>query len=427
MNPRLRALRPAALLLAPAVALAGCASAEDPRSPAPSATASRTVGGDEREVRGVQPRVLLAHERGLTLVDASTGKTVQEEAREGFLRLNDAGDGRHVVVADGDAFRVYDTGIERQPHGDHDHAFEYTPGLTDVSYAAAHAGHVVPHQGRTVLFGDGDGSIQVVPTEQVGSDVAPVERMRTPAPHHGVAVAVEDGILTTHGTEEARSSIRLVRDGKVVTQTDDCAGVHGEAAAAPDADGGDVVLFGCEDGPVVFRGGAFHKVPVTDDYARTGNAAGSPASPVVMTDYKVDQDADAVERTTRIALVDTLTDRLRLVDLGASYWFRSLARGEDGEGVVLTTDGSLAVVDVEKGSVARRIPVIAPWQEKDDWQEPGPVLRVVGDTAFVTDAEKRELVVADLATGRVTARHALEHTPVEMVAATGEAPHDHDH
>jgi hypothetical protein len=426
MRLRLRTLLPATLL-APAVVLAGCASDPEPSASSPKASASSTVGTGEREVRGVEPRVLLAHEGGLTLVDATTGETVHEEAREGFLRLSDAGDGRRVVIADGDTFRVYDAGIQSQPHGDHDHAFEYEPGLTDVTYAAAHAGHVVPHEGSTALFGDGDGSVQVVPTEQIGSDVAPVQRMKTPSPHHGVAVPVEDGILTTHGTEEARSSIRLVRGDEVVAQTDDCAGVHGEAAAAPDADGGDVVLFGCEDGPVVFRGGTFHKVPVSDDYARTGNAAGSPESPVVMTDYKVDKDADPVERTTRIALVDTRTDTLRLVDLGASYWFRSLGRAADGEGVVLTTDGSLAVVDVEGAKVSRRIPVIAPWQEKDDWQEAGPVLRVVGDTAFVTDAEKRELVVADLETGRVTARHALEHTPVEMVAVTGEAPHDHDH
>ncbi|WP_239110854.1 hypothetical protein [Phycicoccus sonneratiae] len=422
MRSRPRALRPAALLLAPVVVLAGCVSTDGSRSPAPSAS----VGANEREVRGVEPRVLLAHEGGLTLLDASTGRTVHEERRAGFLRLSDAGDGRHVVVADGDVFRVYDTGIERQPHGDHDHAFEYTPGLTDVEYPAAHAGHVVPHEGTTALFGDGDGSIQLVPTEQIGSDVAPVRRMTTPAPHHGVAVPVGGGVLTTHGTEEARSSVRLVRDGKVLASTDDCTGVHGEAAAAPDADG-DVVLFGCEDGPIVFRDGGFHKVPVKDAYARTGNAAGSPASPVVLTDYKVDPDADPVERTTRVALVDTRTDRLRLVDLGSSYWFRSLGRSADGDGVVLTDDGSLAVVDVDAATVTRRIPVIAPWREKDDWQQPGPVLRVVGDTAFVTDAEKRELVVTDLGTGKVTARHALEHTPVEMVAVSGEAPHDHDH
>ncbi|WP_404350261.1 hypothetical protein LG324_18285 [Phycicoccus jejuensis] len=48
-------------------------------------------------------------------------------------------------------------------------------------------------------------------------------------------------------------------------------------------------------------------------------------------------------------------------------------------------------------------------------------------TAFVTDAEEKELVVADLGTGKVLARHALEHTPVEMVAVTGEAPHAHEH
>lgn len=71
----------------------------------------------------------------------------------------------------------------------------------------------------------------------------------------------------------------------------------------------------------VDRDGAFHKVKAPDTYARTGNAAGSPTSPVVLTDDKVDNDAEQ-ERTTRVALVDTRTDSLKLVDVGASYWFR---------------------------------------------------------------------------------------------------------
>lgn len=422
MSSRPSILRPSLLALGSTLVLAACGTSPTPDSDAPSASPTRVVGGDEREVRSVEPRVLLAHEAGLTLLDATSGEVVHKERREGFLRLSDAGDGRRVVVADGDVFRVFDAGIENVPHGDHGHAYESTPGLTDATYAAPHAGHAVPHGGTTAFFADGDGSVQLVPTAQIGSDVAPVQRFSSQAPHHGVAVAVEDGLLVTHGTEEARSEVRLVDDaGAVLASTTDCPGVHGEAAAAPDGEG-DVVLFGCENGPVVFRDGEFHKVAAPDAYARTGNAAGHPESPVVLTDYKTDPDADPVERPTRVALVDTRTDRLRLVDLGSSYWFRSLARGPEGEGVVLTYDGSLTVVDEESAKVTARIPVIAPWQEKDDWQEPGPVLRVVGDTAFVTDAERRELVVADLTSGEVVARHALEHAPTEMVAVTGEAP-----
>ncbi|WP_249138646.1 hypothetical protein [Phycicoccus avicenniae] len=410
--------------LAAGLALAACGtsptatSSTDP-SATPGPDAAGPVGGDEREVDAVTPRVLLAHDAGLTLLDAETGEVLHEEAREGFLRLGAAGDGRHVVVADGGTFRVFDAGIEEQAHGDHAHAYEFTPGLTDVTYEAPHAGHVVPHGGRTALWSDGEGSVQLLDTAAVADPDADVTRLPDPSPHHGVAVPVEGGVVMTHGTEEERSEVRFVRDDEVLARTTDCPGVHGEASAAPDLDG-DVVLFGCEDGPVVFRGGDFHKVEAPDDYARTGNAAGSPVSSVVLTDYKTDPDGDP-ERPTRVALVDTREDSLRLVDLGSAYWFRSLARGPMGEGVVLTYDGSLAVVDVEAGVVDRRIPVVAPWQEKEDWQEPGPVLQVAGDLAYVTDAERRELVVADLTSGEVVARHALDHAPVEMAVVTGEA------
>ncbi len=78
-----------------------------------------------------------------------------------------------------------------------------------------------------------------------------------------------------------------------------------------------MVLVGCTDGPVVWRDGAFHKVTAPDAYARTGNSAGSPVSPVVLTDYKTDPDA-ALERPTRVALVDTLTAELSLGELGSS-------------------------------------------------------------------------------------------------------------
>ena len=234
------------------------------------------------------------------------------------------------------------------------------------------------------------------------------------------------GLLTTRGTEQSRRSVELVRGQRVVARTDACPGVHGEAVAQPTRTS-PVVLLGCEDGPVVYRDKAFHKVAVTEPYARTGNAAGTPTSPIVLTDYKTDQDAEPVERPTRVALVDTRTDALRLVDLGSSYWFRSLGRGPGGEGLVLTYDGNLTVVDAVKGTVSARIPVIGAWQEKDRWQEPGPILKVAGDRAYVTDAAAQELVVVDLSTRAVLARHPLESPAVELAVVTGSPEGADDH
>ena len=77
----------------------------------------------------------------------------------------------------------------------------------------------------------------------------------------------------------------------MAAETTGCPGVHGEAAAQPTAQG-DVVSLGCENGPVVYRDGAFHKVTVAEGYQRSGNQFGSHDSPIVLADYKTDADAE---------------------------------------------------------------------------------------------------------------------------------------
>ena len=187
-----------------------------------------------------------------------------------------------------------------------------------------------------------------------------------------------------------------------------------------------MVLVGCENGPVIYRAGNFHKVKAPDAYARTGNASGSPKSPFVLTDYKTDKNAEH-ERPTRVAVVDTRNASIRLVELGSSYWFRSLARGPVGEALVLTYDGSIAVIDPASAKVTARIPAIAKWSEKNDWKQPGPVLKVAGDRAYVTDAVNKQLVVIDLKSRKVLKRHSLDSPAVEMVPVTGAGEADQLH
>lgn len=308
-----------------AASLSGCGQQEEAASdpkPASGADSSSEHSHDhdhesqqsgEREVDSLTPRALIAHNRGLTLLDTTTGAVLHEWREPGFRRLANAGDGRHVMVADGDVFRVYDAGIQAHAHGDHDHYYETDPGLTQTEYPAHHAGHVVLHNGQTTLFADGDGTIQVLDSEHIADGDAEVEQTQTSAPHHGVALELADGtLLTTQGTEEERHTVQVLDGEEVLAETTDCPGVHGETTAHP-KEQGDVVVLGCENGPVVLRGGEFHKVGVEDAYARTGNLAGHEGSPVVLGDYKVQADLPEgeVERTTRISLIDTRTARSR--------------------------------------------------------------------------------------------------------------------
>lgn len=416
----------AVLLVACSAGTPESASSPAPSSAAPATSAAQTATptpaskGQRQEVASLTPRIVLAADGGLTTLDAETGQVVATTPRPGFLRLNDAGDGRHVLVSDSDQFLVFDTGLEAEKHGDHYHYYQADPTLTEATYPAPKAGHVVTHGGKTVLFADGDGSVQILDSAAVADPQAQVTKFQADAPHHGVAVSLtDDSLFMTQGTEEERNTVQVRKDSQVVAQTSDCPGSHGEAAAAPTASG-DVVVIGCTNGPVVYRDGEFHKVSVADAYARSGNLAGSESSPLVLGDYKVDKDAEQ-EHPTRVAIIDAHRDTLQLVELGSSYWFRSLGRGPNGEGLVLTYDGHLQVIDMAGAAVTKKIPVISPWEEKKNWQEPGPILKVRGDKAYVTDAVKNELVVVDLASQEVRSRFPLSAPAVEMAVLDGHA------
>jgi len=426
VRPRLLALAP--LTLVPLV-LAGCGTggAATAGQTAPPAESSTTAPAATEQAAST-PRLAVTHEGGVTVLDATTLEQVGEVELPGYLRLNPAGDGRHVAVSTTGGFRLLDAGTWAEPHGDHDHYWTSDPALTDTTYAATEPGHVVVHEGRTVFFDDGTGTFTTVDSADVADPAAEQLQLKTPAAHHGVAVQLTDGsFVVSEGTSEARTGIRVLdASGAEVSRNDSCPGVHGEAVAADEA-----VVIGCTDGVLVHTGGqtgTTTKVQAPDAYGRIGNQAGHEESPFVLGDYKSDgaaAEAETLERPTRVSIIDTRDASLRLVDLPASYTFRSLARGEDGEGLVLGTDGALHVIDPATATVVRSVPVVAPWEEPEEWQEPRPVVRVHEGTAYVTEPATREVHAVDIATGEVFATTTLDVVPDELAVATGEAPHQH--
>ena len=422
--------RAAALLGAGVLALAACSSGADG-----GARASDGGGADEQpasdrtEVGALSPRIVLAHEGGVTTLDSSDGATLATAEVGGYVRLNPAGDGRHVAVSASDAITMYDTGLLVQGHGDHFHYYVQDPALTDLSVEAPMPGHVVPHGDRTALFADGTGAITLIDPAALGEgELDVLEETVTEDPHHGVAVPLEDGgLLTTQGTEDSRSAVQVLdADGEVTAQTDDCPGVHGEAAAQP-TDAGDVISLGCENGSVIYRDGEFHKVEIEGDYQRSGNQKGHEDSPIVLADLKVEADpAGGIERPTEIALIDTRDDTQQLVDLGSPYWFRSLDRGPDGEALVLTYDGELNILDPESGEILHEVPVTGEWEEGENWQEAGPMLSVADGTAFVVDPEAKKLTMVDVASGEVYRTLDLPVVPHEIQVTTGTASGEYE-
>jgi len=373
-----RALTGTAMALAISTVLTACGGGES------SSSTDTTSGGTASAAPAVavQEPLVATFDGGLYILDGESLKLATTIDLPGFNRVNPAGDKDHVVVSTDSGFRVLD-------------ATDQT--LTGIEYKGAKPGHVVRHAAKTVLFTDGTGEVNVFDPTALSGGKKPAGRTYTSAePHHGVAIELADGkLVSTLGTEEKRTgALVLDRNNKEIARNEDCPGVHGEAAAKNEAVG-----VGCEDGILIYQDGEFTKIGSPDDYGRIGNQAGSDASPVLLGDYKTDPEAE-LERPTRVSLIDTEKKKLRLVDLGTSYSFRSLARGPHGEALVLGTDGAIHVIDPATGRIEKKIPAVSEWQEPLDWQQARPTLFVRGHIAYVSEPGKKALHAIDVEAGK---------------------------
>ncbi|WP_092536711.1 zinc metallochaperone AztD [Amycolatopsis arida] len=339
--------------------------------------------------------VVATYDGGLYVLDGRTLDLVEDIPLDGFNRLNAAGDDRHVLVSTSTGFRVLDA---------------VGATWTGIEFPAAEPGHVVRHDGRTVLFADGSGEVTSFDPAALGDGMPATEVYRTAEPHHGVAVELANGeLVVTLGNEDSRPGILVLDEQRrEIARDENCPGVHGEATAQ-----GGAVVIGCETGVLVYAGGTITKVDSPTEYGRIGNQASIDASPITLGDYKQDEDAD-LERPRQVSLIDTRDHSLRLVDLDTSYSFRSLGRGPRGEGLVLGTDGHLHVIDPDSARVTRTIPVTDPWQEPLEWQRPRPTLFVRGGTAYVSTPARKEISAVDLASGEPTATVSLPEAPNEL-------------
>ncbi|WBB62503.1 zinc metallochaperone AztD [Streptomyces sp. WMMC500] len=368
-----------ALALAVSTVLTACGGEDSP-----AADAETDAAADAKPAAAVADPLVATFDGGLYILDSKTLEPAKTIELPGFNRVNPAGDEDHVVVSTDSGFRVLNATDQ---------------SFTGIEYKGAEPGHVVRHAGRTVLFTDGTGEVNVFDPADLAGGTKPEGRTYTSAePHHGVAIELADGqLLSTLGTEEKRTgALVLDEKNKEIARSEECPGVHGEAAAKNEA-----VAVGCEDGVLLYRDGEFSKIDSPDAHGRIGTQVGSDTSPVLLGDYKTDPEAE-LERPTRISLIDTEKKKMRLVDLGTSYSFRSLARGPHDEALVLGTDGALHVIDPGTGEIEKKIPVVGAWQEPLDWQEARPTLFVRDHTAYVTEPGKKALHAVDLETGEKT-------------------------
>lgn len=384
------------------------------------AVTTATTAADVSETRNAEARLAISYDGGVMVLDAGdldagdAPEVLAELPAEGYLRLNPAGDGRHVFVSTDEGFRALDMGSYSKPHGDHSHHYAGDPLFTGFGVHAAKPGHVVAGDDTAVLFDDETGDVTTV--RLTGMDA--IDHFRVPA-HHGIAVLEEGGtyMVTIADDEGNRTGVAQVdADGKELKRFEECPGAHG----AEESSAG--IFVGCSDGGLVYADGKVTKVKAPDEYGRIGNQAGSIESKYVLGDYKSDAEAaenGELERPEQVSIIDTETGDLKLVDLGTSYTFRSLGMNDDGLAVVLGTDGKLHLIDPEQAKVVKTIDVIDAWEESEEWQDPRPALAVNGDVAYVTDPATKTIHVVDLTGEKETLTAELPETPDELVVTEG--------
>ncbi len=343
--------------------------------------------------------------------------------------MNPSGNGRDVLVTSGGEFHLLDMGTWAQAHGDHFHYFTDTPALTDVAYKAQTPGHVVAHAGRTVLFDDGTGTAQIIPTDQIAEAGITPETYTAASAHHGVAVVLaDDTLLVSDGDSDTRKGALAFDEHRdQIAATEECPGIHGEAVAKDE-----IATFGCKDGAVIYHNGAFEKIASPDQARGTSSLFGTEESSVVLGNYSA---ASEGTLSTEIALIDTATEAFSVVDLGSAYSFRSFARGDSGEAIILTADGKLHVLDPASGTEIGAYPILNAWEVPSEWQAPRPSVFVADGNAYVTDPAAKKLYVVDIQTGEVWSEVSLPQEVNEITGVTGyatsvaadEAEHDHGH
>ncbi|WP_406248905.1 zinc metallochaperone AztD [Microbacterium sp. M] len=392
MTQRNRTARLAAGVAGAALLLAGCAA-----QPAAETPADQPTGTD---AASTGPRIAVAYEGGVLVVDGETLEVIDDLASEEFVRLNPAGDDRHAFVTTSEGFQLLDV---REPE------------LTDLVVEAGAAGHVVRHGGKTVLYDDATSDTTVFETAalaEVDGALPDAEVIEGVEAHHGVSVVLEDGtFVTTVGDASGRNGIRAVdADGTEIAVNDQCPNVHGEGAAADEA-----LVFGCENGVLVFDDGAITKLTSPDEFGRIGNAYATEHSPLVVMDYKDDPDAEGY-LLTNLALVNTEAKTIEKVELpdGISYTWRGVVRTEDGDAVMIGSDGRLHVIDPATGEITASHEAIEAWESPTEWQQPHPAIAASGDVVYVTDSANSTIVALDPHTGEEIASGELPHVPNEI-------------
>lgn len=375
--------------------------------------------GEGKEVGAREPRLALTYDGGVMIVNAETLKPIKTVPMAGKnLRLRPSGDSRYLLVDSGKGLEVLDIGSWTQAHGEHGHSKVMDPSLTGQKIEVSKVGHVSPNADHTLVFDDGDGSVDIFHTEDMFSAEAKKQKVLKPEKtvtlpaHHGNAYMLKGGSIvhTIADKGHAKGVMIIDKDGKKVAENTDCPGTHGAAVAK-----GGVMTFGCEDGTLLVKDGKITKIKAPDKFARMGNQYGSEDCKYVFSDYKTSEK----DLADKVAVIDTEAGTMKVVKLPAAYAWRGIDFSSDGHGIVLTQDGNLHVIDPEHGDIHKTIKALKPFTEPKEWEKPSPTIHAQGHWVYVTDPAEKKVYGIELSVMKVMVTGTLPQVPNEIDGTLG--------
>lgn len=304
---------------------------------------------------------------------------VEQFAGAGAFTVAD--NGRYVFVRDTankDSYTLLDSGLYIEDHGDHMHPYEENP-VVAKEFAAAKPAHMISHAGRTAIFNDESGKVDVYDNSTLSTNALKPSFVYEGIAHHGAAVPLSTGELAvTYVATEGDSlpiGVKIVDvvGNETATITNSCESLHGTAYGGEGEK--ETVAFGCMGKVIVYNVAAKKatEVAMPDTSARVSTVKYGKESDYLLTNYSIEG-----QTQTKVGVVHAQSGEVKLVELPAAYKSATLV-APGNVAYVLAEDGNVYKINLATAKIDATITALNPFS----LDEESPSLFIVSDKVYV--------------------------------------------
>lgn len=356
----------------------------------------------------------------LTVIDPGHDKAPEAFDLAASARIYLGPDGRHAWLTQPDAglVQLFDTGLIAEDHGDHVVVAFGEPALMATRLTGERPSHFNMGGDRVALFWDGTGISTIHETAAVAAgDAAPLAKIETGAPAHGVAVPVGDSIIvsTAPEGEGLPDALRLFGPDGAEIMAIGCTDLHGEGKA------GAYIAVACTDGLAVFDTSArpvaarFIPYPANAPQGAIRSLL-SPRDTLAMignfgADHLVILDPSSEDGDFNFIQLPAPRMAFALDDSGAV-------------GFVLLADGRMMRFSALTGGIlTEAVDVTRPYSMDSDVVR--PMMSVAGDRVAVSNPATGAVALLDAETLEVVERIEVGGVPRAVLLLAGEPDNEH--